>query len=82
MLGEMKIERDPVAEELAMQEAEIDTVRNRRCSRCGGPLDRFLTCDWCHERYIIEKGELIPRIEDLFKHLKPHMREFYQPNPR
>ncbi|MGA2625985.1 MAG: hypothetical protein ABSF63_02860 [Candidatus Bathyarchaeia archaeon] len=43
MLREMKIERDPVAEELAMQEAEIDTVRNRRCSRCGGPLDQFLS---------------------------------------
>ncbi|MGP8068738.1 MAG: hypothetical protein ACLP5V_02485 [Candidatus Bathyarchaeia archaeon] len=74
----MKIERDPVAEYIAMHRAEIDTVRNRRCSHCGGPLDDFLTCEWCHESYSVESGELVPRIEALLSKLrKPKMSEFY-----
>jgi len=50
-LKELKSERDPVAEKMAVHKAEIDTVRNRRCPNCGGPLDDFLTCESCHERY-------------------------------
>jgi len=44
-LKELRNERDPVAENLAIRQAEIDTVRNRRCPTCGGPLD-----DWLAER--------------------------------
>ncbi|MGA3108078.1 MAG: hypothetical protein ABSD99_01255 [Candidatus Bathyarchaeia archaeon] len=80
-LKELKIERDPAAERMAMQKAEVDTVRNRRCPHCGGPLDDFLTCEWCHESYVVESGELVPRIEDnLLGQHKPQMREFYALN--
>ena len=81
-LRELKIERDPVAETMAMRRAEIDTVRNRRCTKCGGPLDEFLTCEWCHERYSVDNGELVPQTEDLLRHRKPQMREFYVLNQR
>jgi len=77
-LKELKIERDPVAERIAMHKAEVDVARNRRCLRCGGPLDDFLTCEWCHERYSVESGELVPRIVDwLSQQHKSKMSEFY-----
>ncbi len=77
-LKELKIERDPVAERMAMHKAEVDTVRNRRCPNCGGPLDEFLACEWCHESYSVENGELIPRIQELLaKQHKPKISEFY-----
>ncbi len=80
-LAENREERDPVAELMAVRKAEIDVVRNRRCPQCGGPLDDWLTCDWCHEKYSIEYGELVPRNEDdLLKQHKPQMREFYALN--
>jgi hypothetical protein len=75
-LKELKIERDPVAEQLAMRKAEIEAFRNCRCSQCGGPLDDWLTCDWCRERYSVERGELVPRVEDAVQ-FKPRMRDFY-----
>jgi len=75
-LKQLTIERDPVAEHIAMRKAEIDTVRNRRCPHCGGPLDDWLTCGWCHERYSVDNGELIPRIEEQLQH-KPKMSDFY-----
>jgi hypothetical protein len=75
-LTELKVERDAVAEQLAIREAEIDTVRNRRCSVCGGPLDDWLTCDWCRERYSADNGELVPRIEEALQ-AKPKMSDFY-----
>ena len=78
---EKREERDPVAELIATREAEIGPIRNRRCPRCGGPLDDWLTCDWCHERYSIANGELVPRIEDsMLQQRKPQMREFYALN--
>jgi uncharacterized protein with PIN domain len=80
-LKELKAQRDPVAELMAMRKAEIGAIRNRRCPHCGGPLDDWLTCDWCHEQYSVDNGELVPRIEDhLFKQHKPQMREFYALN--
>lgn len=75
-LKELKVERDAVAEQLAMRRAEIDTVRNRRCLACGGPLDDWLTCEWCHEKYSVDSGELIPRIEKAMRP-KPRMHDFY-----
>jgi len=80
-LEELKTQRDPFAELMAMREAEISAIRNRRCPHCGGSLDDWLTCDWCHEQYSIDNGELVPRIEDhLRKQRKPQMREFYALN--
>jgi nitrite reductase/ring-hydroxylating ferredoxin subunit len=80
-LKELKTQRDPFTELMAMRKAEIDTIRNRRCPHCGGPLDDWLTCDWCHEQYSIDNGELVPRIEDhLLKQHKPQMREYYALN--
>jgi len=76
-LRKLKIERDPVAEHLAMRGAEMDTVRNRRCSKCGGPLDEWLACEWCHERYSVDNGELVPQIEELLKPRKPQTSDFY-----
>ena len=82
-LRELKIERDPVAEELAMHKAEIDVARNCRCRQCGGPLDDFLTCDWCHAKYSVVNGELVPRIEDpLLQQRKPQLSEFYALKPQ
>jgi len=75
-LEDLKKKRDLVGEHVAVRKVEIITIRNRRCSHCGGPLDDFLTCEWCSERYVIENGELIPRIEELLKR-KPQMSEFY-----
>ena len=75
-LKELKIERDPVAEHMAMREAEIDTVRNRRCPHCGGQLDDWLTCGWCHERNAVGNGEFIPRMEEELQH-KPKVSDFY-----
>jgi hypothetical protein len=75
-LNGLKIERDPVAEHLAMHEAEIDTFRNRRCPNCGGPLDNWLACDWCHERYTVDNGELVPRTEEP-PQAKPKISDFY-----
>ena len=75
-LKELKIERDPVAERMAMRQAETETVRNRRCPQCGGPLDDWLTCGWCHERYSVDNGELIPRIQEQLQH-RPKVRDFY-----
>ncbi|MGA2790328.1 MAG: hypothetical protein ABSF00_06135 [Candidatus Bathyarchaeia archaeon] len=75
-LKELKTEPDPVAERIVMHQAEIDTVRNRRCPHCGGPLDVFLTCEWCHERYSVKSGELVPRSEEPMQ-LKPKMRDYY-----
>lgn len=75
-LEEVKVERNPVAEHMAMHKAELDTARNRRCPQCGGPLDDWLACGWCHERYSIDNGELIPKLEELLKH-KPKMSDFY-----
>jgi len=77
----LKTQRDPIAELMAMREAEMGAIRTRRCPRCGGPLDDWLTCDWCHEHYSIDNGELVPRIEDhLLKQRKPQMRELYALN--
>jgi nitrite reductase/ring-hydroxylating ferredoxin subunit len=78
-LNEVTIERDAVAEHLAMRKAELDAVRNRRCPHCGGPLDDWLTCEWCHERYSAENGELVSKTEELLKR-KPRISEFYAPN--
>jgi len=75
-LRQLKIERDPVAEHMAMRKAEIDSVRNRRCPNCGGPLDNWLICDWCHESYSVDSGELVPRSEEPLQ-LKPKMSDFY-----
>jgi uncharacterized protein YbaR (Trm112 family) len=75
-LKELKVERDPVAEQLAIREAEVDAVRDRRCSICGGPLDDWLTCDWCHQRFSVESGELVPRTEEALQP-KPQMSDFY-----
>ena len=69
-------ERDPVAEDMAMRRAEIDTVRKRRCPNCGGPLDDWLACAWCRERYSIESGELVPKTEEILQP-KPKMSEFF-----
>ena len=76
ILKEKMLERDEVAEIAAMHSAEFEAVRNRRCPHCGGPLDDFLTCDWCHESYSVDSGELIPRTEEPL-HLKPRMSDFY-----
>lgn len=77
-LAEKREERDPVAESIAMHKAEVDAVRNRRCPHCGGPIDDFLTCDWCHEKYAVKSGELVRRIEDLLsRQRKPRINEFY-----
>jgi len=75
-LKELKVERDAVAEQLAIRRAEIDKVRNRRCLGCGGPLDDWLTCEWCHEKYSVDRGELVPRIEEAMRP-KPRMCDFY-----
>jgi len=79
-LKELKAQRDPFAELMAMREAEFGAIRNRRCPHCGGPLGEWLTCGWCHEQYSIENGELVPRTETLLKQRKPQMREFYALN--
>ena len=79
-LKELKAQRDAFAELMAMREAEIGAIRNRRCPHCGGPLNDWLTCDWCHEQYGIDNGELVPRTEILLKQRKPQMREFYALN--
>ena len=76
-LKELKNDRDPVAEHIAMRQAEIDTVRNQRCPHCGGPLDDWLTCDWCHERYSVDNGELMPRIQEQLQH-KAKVSDFKQ----
>jgi hypothetical protein len=75
-LRQLKIERDPVAEHVAMYNAETDSVRNRRCPNCGGPLDNWFRCDWCHESYSVDSGELVPRSEEHLR-LKPKMSDFY-----
>jgi hypothetical protein len=75
-LRELKVERDPVAEHLAMRKAERDAVRNRRCSECGGPLDDWLSCEWCHCRYSVDNGELVPKTEET-PQPKPKMADFY-----
>jgi len=75
-LKQLTIERDPVAEHIAMRKAEIDTIRNRCCPHCGGPLDDWFTCGWCHERYSVDNGELVPRIQKQLQ-LKPKMSDFY-----
>jgi len=75
-LEELKIERDPAAEHIAMRHAELNAARNRRCGQCGGPLDDFLTCEWCSRRYVIENGELVPRIEEPITPRR-QMSEFY-----
>ena len=75
-LRELKVERDPVAEKLAIRQAEIDAFRNSRCINCGGPLDDWLTCDWCHERYSVDEGVLIPRPGDSPRP-KPKLSDFY-----
>ena len=73
---ERKSVRDPVAEQLAIHEAEINTARNCRCSNCGGPLDEWLTCEWCHERYSITNGVLVSKIAEI-PHPKPKMSDYY-----
>ena len=78
-LRELRIERDPAAERMAIRKAELATIRTRRCTECGGPLDDFLTCEWCSEMYVIQDGELAPRIDELPKP-KPQMSEFYDLN--
>jgi len=78
-LQQLSNERNPVAENLAMRKAEMDSIRTHRCPACGGPLDIWLTCEWCHERYLAEKGELVPKIEELLKQRKP-LSEFYALN--
>ena len=75
-LKELKVERDPVAEQIAMRKAELDAFHGCRCPKCGGPLDYWLTCEWCRERYSVERGELVPRAEDAVQ-FKPKMRDFY-----
>jgi RNase P subunit RPR2 len=75
-LRELKLARDPLAEQIAIQRAEVDTVRNRRCLSCGGPLDDFLACERCSERYVIENGELVPRVEEPATPRR-QMSEFY-----
>jgi uncharacterized protein YbaR (Trm112 family) len=75
-LKELKIERDPVAEKLAIRQAEIDAFRNSRCLNCGGPLDDWLTCDWCHERYSVDEGILVPRPREALRP-KPKVSDFY-----
>ena len=80
-LKELQAERDLVAEQLAMLKAEIDAFRSRRCPKCGGPLDDWLVCDWCRERYSVESGELVPRAEVAVP-LKPMMRGFYAVQPK
>ena len=78
-LKELKIERDPVAEQLAMRKAEIDAFRGCRCPKCGGPLDGWLTCEWCHERYSVEDGVLVPRPRESLP-IKRRMSDFYGRN--
>ena len=75
-LKELKVERDLVAEQIEMRKAEINTFRSRRCLSCGGPLGDWLTCDWCHQRFSVEGGELVPRIEEALQP-KPKMSDFY-----
>jgi len=75
-LRQLKTERDPVAEYMAMRKAEIHSVRDRRCPNCGGPLDNWLRCDWCHESYSVDSGELVPRMKEPLQ-LKPKMSDFY-----
>jgi hypothetical protein len=79
-LKELGVERDPVGAQLAMLRAEMDAFRGRRCLQCGGTLDDWLTCDWCHERYSIESGELVPRAEEAAQP-KTSMRDFYAQRP-
>ena len=62
-----------------MRKAEMDSVRTRRCPAYGGPLDSWLTCERCHERYSAEKGELVSKMEELLKQRKP-LSEFYALN--
>jgi hypothetical protein len=75
-LRQLKIERDSVAEQMAMRKAEIDSVRDHRCPNCGGPLDNWLMCDWCHGSYSVDSGELVPRSEEPLQP-KPKMSDFY-----
>ena len=75
-LKQLKIERDPIAEHIAMREAEMDSVRNRRCPNCGGPLDNWLRCAWCHESYSVDSGELVPRSAEPLQP-KPKMSDYY-----
>jgi MoaA/NifB/PqqE/SkfB family radical SAM enzyme len=75
-LKELKVERDLVAEQRAMRKAAVDAFRGRRCLICGGPLDAWLACDWCHARYSVESGELVPRAEEAVQP-KPRMRDYY-----
>jgi hypothetical protein len=75
-LKELKIERDPVAEQLAIRQAEINAFRGCRCPWCGGPLDAWLMCEWCHGQYCVENGELVPRTGESVQR-KPKMSDFY-----
>lgn len=75
-LKELKIERDLIAEQMAMRRAELGAFRSRRCLSCGGPLDDWLNCDWCHRRFSVESGELVLRTEEALQP-KPKMSDFY-----
>ena len=81
-LGEVHRERDPKAESAAVVRSEHEAVLNHRCPACGGPISDgrmgpLLTCLWCHERYSVEGGELVPRMEDFLPPPKPRLSDFY-----
>jgi uncharacterized protein with PIN domain len=75
-LFEQKPSRDVAAEANAIHKLERTNALSRRCPQCGGPLDEWLTCGWCHERYSVDNGELVPIIEELLKH-KTQLSDFY-----
>jgi hypothetical protein len=35
-----------------------------------------LSCDWCHQEYVLEEGELLAKPPDLTE-IKPKMNDFY-----
>lgn len=71
-------ERDVIAEGEGIRHAESQSATNRRCSQCGGPITgqggAFVRCEWCHQEYEVNSGELQLRPDR--PQVKPTLREF------
>jgi hypothetical protein len=64
-LVERKQGRDPIAESTAIHQARLRDAQVRRCLNCGGPIVNWeglsaLRCEWCHQEYSWNCGELQP----------------------
>jgi endogenous inhibitor of DNA gyrase (YacG/DUF329 family) len=80
-LTERQPQRGLAAETTEIHKAQHRDAVSRRCPTCGGPIKGGggyfgLSCDWCHQEYVLEEGELMARSPDLTE-TKPKMNDFY-----